>query len=99
MSDKPLIGALLTGILIGVLILAAAAKGRQLERAQPAHVTKQWAVSVLPRYDGLRWTQVDVIDTAGVCLYVARSEAFSQALSPAIAAVPKSQLPAGTGCQ
>lgn len=47
---------------------------------------------------GTRWWKVDdtvrIIDTSGVCLYV-----YAWGYTGGIAAVPKTQLPPGTGCQ
>lgn len=41
---------------------------------------------------------VRVIDTAGVCLYVLQRQ-YGEGSYAAIAAVPKTQLPNGAGCQ
>ena len=63
---------------------------------KPVRETRQWEVATLPIVD---WkygpVRVDVIDTEGVCLYVTRLAGKSSA----IAAVPKTQLPKGAGCQ
>lgn len=56
------------------------------ERDPAYHQTRSWTIGN---------SNVYVIDTAGVCLYV------YSGMGPrsGIAAVPKTQLPAGTGCQ
>jgi hypothetical protein len=95
--DKDVLYPLSIGVLLGLVFLALTAKAQRLERERPAHVTTHWTVHELR--GGYQESQVDVIDTAGVCLYVVRSKAFTRPTSPAIAAVPKSQLPPGTGCQ
>lgn len=71
-----------------------------------AALTSPWSVNMLSRtvvaQKAERNTQfwfidnVKVIDTSGVCLYVVLG---SYDGAPAIAAVPKTQLPQGTGCQ
>lgn len=45
--------------------------------------------------------RIDVFDTAGVCVYVASSFIYGHDTGPigTIAAVPKTQLPPGAGCQ
>jgi hypothetical protein len=97
MTDKFFVGALLTGALFGLLMLVAIAKAQQLERPRDPHVTRQWHVAMLPEEGVYAPGRVDVIDTAGVCLYVVR--AWGTGAGTAIAAVSKAQLPAGTGCQ
>jgi hypothetical protein len=47
--------------------------------------------------DDVNGASVAVIDTEGVCLYIVRT--FSSDGGAGIAAVPKTQLPKGTGCQ
>ena len=65
--------------------------------AQPVEVewreypkTRVWTITAERPYD-IDMT-VQVIDTAGVCLYITYDQG-------AIAAVPKTQLPVGRGCQ
>lgn len=64
--------------------------------AQPAERvdrgTQQWAIIPVAG-DRIR---LRVIETSGVCLYLANDYT---ATGVAIAAVPKTQLPPGTGCQ
>lgn len=57
--------------------------------AQPARL-KWWTVQRLSM-----GADLDVYDFSGVCLYVISGNAYIGA----IAAVPKTQLPVGTGCQ
>lgn len=73
---------------------------QQIERAQVlVPHTRTWQAIELTRDSRLlNRVRVDVVETAGVCLYVARAYAGDH-LPPAIAAVPKTALPPGTGCQ
>jgi hypothetical protein len=67
---------------------------------QPARQTRTWRAFELPYTHVASGADVDVIDTEGVCLYVARGTSGEYHLTPvAIAAVPNTQLPPGTGCQ
>lgn len=67
---------------------------------KPARETRTWRAYELP---GVDWrvggVLIDVVDTEGVCLYIARADRSSQPMPVALAAVPKTQLPSGTGCQ
>lgn len=71
------------------------------ERSGPQTVVWQ-AVEIPVSYatDGrsVPGTIVNVVDTAGVCLYISRPIS-NDWNGPTIAAVPKTQLPKGTGCQ
>lgn len=80
--------------------------GYAARQEKPESETRSWQAYELPhdvpngrRFDA---TRVDVIDTKGVCLYVARSYTgkinYTNS-NVAIAAVAKSQLRAGEGCQ
>jgi Na+/H+ antiporter NhaC len=51
--------------------------------------TQQWQINI----NG--WNTITVVDTSGVCLYYVTGGDGNRA----IAAVPKTQLPQGTGCQ
>lgn len=61
----------------------------------PPHPQRQWTITELPGDMWVSSARIDVVDTAGVCLYVIRSGSHQ----PSIMAVPKSQLPKGAGCQ
>ncbi len=64
----------------------------QLAEKPPASTTKQWDIGdPLADVSHFYPSQVTVIDTTGVCLYVYRGYG--------IAAVPKTQLRSGQGCQ
>jgi len=81
---------------LGGLAVAAIATRQE----QPAHQTRTWRAFELPSGHAGYEADVDVIDTEGVCLYTIRGRWGSAGLTPvAIAAVPKTQLPPGTGCQ
>lgn len=78
------------GLILGWIALVCFATFVMLQvhyKAQkPERETQQWTI----RSTRGNWGDVRVIDTAGVCLYYTYE---------GIAAVPKSQLPVGTGCQ
>lgn len=63
-----------------------------------AFQTRQWTVGVIT-YSSLENARVDVIETEGVCLYVAVAGIDPRHRVATLAAVPKTQLPKGTGCQ
>lgn len=69
--------------------------------AQPAERaedrTKQWTIPITKNAYGT--VSVHVLDTSGVCLYVVRDSTGMNENNSAIAAVQKTQLPPGTGCQ
>lgn len=67
-----------------VISLAIHLSAQKAERG-----TKTWEMS-----SGFDRVPMTVIDTSGVCLYVIVTNQ-----GPAIAAVPKTQLPQGAGCQ
>jgi hypothetical protein len=77
------------GIALGVLGTILAMDQTHAQKAERA--TQQWT---LPNVTGWYNAEVHVYDTAGVCLYVLVGDARG-----GIAAVPKTQLPQGTGCQ
>jgi hypothetical protein len=83
-------------IIVAAVVLTAAAALDALQE-KPDRPTRTWRAADVPLVD---WRAaavlVDVVDTAGVCVYVARGDGHGEV---AIAAVPKTQLPAGTGCQ
>ncbi len=86
---KWLFGAML--VLAG-FVAATWITGHAQER--PDRPTRQWRAATID-YTWGGQAQVDIVDTEGVCLYViARA-----GQGGAIAAVPKTQLPPGTGCQ
>ena len=85
------------------IMLGATIGHLQVERPHPS-TPKAWTIHELPRAytngGNISLAKIDVIDTQGVCLYVARSWADgNQDSTVAITAVPKTQLPTGSGCQ
>ena len=81
---------------IGGLMILTALIATSSAQEKPVRETRTWQVVTLP---SMGWgtageVRVDVIDTEGVCLYVSRYGGKS-----GIAAVPKTQLPKGAGCQ
>ena len=74
-------------------------------RAQEKREPRTWRVMMLQEVgDNLSLTayravRIDVVDTDGVCLYVARQFRSGAGDSPSIVAVPKTQLASGKGCQ
>lgn len=65
------------------------------EHDQSYPQTRAWQVAHLERQEwSENGTRIDVVDTAGVCLYIARWVKGVE-----ITAVPKTQLPKGAGCQ
>jgi hypothetical protein len=92
--------AAVLGLVCGVIVSAAVsvARAAMQERQDDYPQTRTWVAldqgqTSSPLYRPLR---VRVIDTAGVCLYVAQGYANDDV---AISAVPKTQLPKGAGCQ
>lgn len=67
--------------------------GERLWAQKAEKGTQQWLIGLDKPYEGI--AVVHVIDTNGVCLYVTAGSSGGSA----IAAVPKTQLPAGAGCQ
>lgn len=62
---------------------------------KPVRELRSWQMIQLPPMAFLEpGTRIDVVDTEGVCIYVAR---WSNGMQ--ISTVPKTQLPKGTGCQ
>ena len=83
-------------LLLGCAMLGVAAARQE----KPARETRTWRAFELPSGRAGFRADVDVIDTEGVCLYVLRGESGRMGVTPvALAAVPKTQLPPGTGCQ
>lgn len=86
-------------MIVAALVLAGAAVADALQE-KPARATRSWRAYELPRGKAGAGADVDVVDTEGVCLYVVRGEQGEYGVTPvAIAAVSKTQLPAGAGCQ
>lgn len=81
--------------LILLVWIAVAATVRIVVHGQerPARQTRQWQAATIA-YDWMT-ARVDVVDMEGVCLYVV----IRAGENVAIAAVPKTQLPHGAGCQ
>jgi hypothetical protein len=79
----------LSAFLFGV---SAGIFGRGYAQEKSPRATRMWNVATV------NGAAVSIIDTEGVCVYVA-VPSWSREHSPAIAAVPKTQLPKGTGCQ
>ncbi len=86
-------------LIAAVATVLALTIGMAMAQEKPPRATRSWQAFTIdegglqPRYTPVR---LNVIDTEGVCLYVAR-EWYGNSVS--IAAVPKTQLPPGTGCQ
>lgn len=89
------------------IVLACASGGLYVIHAQEVerrNFTKHWHVDMLPAaggsdnigYDPVR---VDVIDTSGACIYIARGFRGGAGTSPAIAVISKRDLQQGHGCQ
>lgn len=78
----------LAPVVIGLSIITARAAGQE----KPARQTHTWEAVYTQR-----GVHVEIVDTEGVCLYIATRTASVDPL--AITAIPKTQLPAGTGCQ
>ncbi len=80
------------------MLLMSPAHAQKAERG-----TQQWVLPIENPADyRLRSVQIHVVDTNGVCLYVARdTNGYGEGWTPALAmvAVPKTQLPQGAGCQ
>jgi len=74
---------------------------------KPVRPMRQWELGELPRetepvdwgQQGVPKVRVDVFDTEGVCLYVTRAYLSTRDWQVNTVAVPKTQLPKGTGCQ
>lgn len=87
-----------TVTLTALIVLSAIGFGLIAAQERPDRPTRAWRAHELPKVD---WRAggviVDIIDTEGVCLYITRTD--GEAKAPALAAVPKTQLPPGAGCQ
>lgn len=57
---------------------------------------QQWVIN-LDAVGGEKFVHIQIIDTTGVCLYV--YQASDSAIYGSVAAIPKTQLPKGVGCQ
>lgn len=86
---RRLIEILVVCFAVAIILVAAYAAVHGQERDASYPQTRYWAIDAKTAF-------VTVIDTAGVCLYVA-ANGFGKV--DAIATVPKTQLPTGTGCQ
>jgi hypothetical protein len=84
---------------LGVGVVSAAITDAKQEHDASYPKTRSWQVAELGHGDNdwYPWTRIDVIDTAGVCLYVSRTNASDGGST--IVAVPKTQLLKGVGCQ
>jgi hypothetical protein len=83
------------GMIAGAALWSAGAPARAQE--SPAHQTRVWQVAAVKNPADWWATDVYAVDTEGVCLYVARTQSATG--QPVLAAVPKTQLPQGVGCQ
>jgi hypothetical protein len=83
-------------IVAGVFMLAITLYSISVTAQKAERGTTQWQIPL----DGTTFSGplLRVVDTTGVCLYVMQGGAEYGA-RVAVAAVPKTQLPAGTGCQ
>ena len=82
--------SLITILVIWVGLLAAGVVYTQAQEAVEGRPTKAWKLGV----PGWVHTEIIVIDIAGVCIY--KYDGYNKG---GIAAVPKTQLPSGAGCQ
>lgn len=94
---------MMIGACFGIVALAFVHAHAQ---EKPARPTRQWQLGALPwSYESAeqRWyrdVRLDVFDTEGVCLYVARAaDSSSNDGTLSVTSVPKTQLPKGAGCQ
>jgi hypothetical protein len=78
----------------GTIFVVAKGPQGEAERTVPYHTTQYWRLMNI-NYGDFTAAAIDVIDTAGVCIYVAARSGSSIAIT----AIPKSQLPRGAGCQ
>lgn len=101
MSDRPMrLRELLAGVFfLGVVMLGVSQNFVVYPQEKPVRETRQWHVAMIPGVNDNEYVavRIDVVDTEGVCLYVGRT--YGTVKAPTITAVPKSQLPTGTGCQ
>lgn len=81
------------GLILLVLVCGLWGRSNQVSAEMAEKGTQQWDIR-LPSKPG----SLTVVDTNGVCLYLYRGS-WSADAGAAVAAVPKTQLPAGTGCQ
>lgn len=83
---------------------------RAIAQEAPARPLRVWQMGWVPlarQGEQMQQLRVDVFDTEGVCLYVVTGQGYDSGIqgalamsqAAAIAAVPKTQLPKGTGCQ
>jgi len=84
---------------LGASIVSAAITDAKQEHDATYPQTRIWKMAD----DIGHGADLSVVDTAGVCLYVTRQDSYAGAggthIALAIAAVPKTQLPKGAGCQ
>lgn len=73
------------GVILAILLPLPPVHAQKAERG-----TQHWTITVPATFTVGEGT-IHVFDMTGVCLYVSNTGALS--------AVPKTQLPAGTGCQ
>lgn len=84
-------------LVVYVAGLAVAGLYAKQERDPLYPQTRTWQAVQLPPAPWVDGTRIDVVDMAGVCLYVTRVYGSAAALQTVV--VPKTQLPKGTGCQ
>jgi hypothetical protein len=73
--------------IVAAVLTALVLHAQENDPSYPA--TRTWKIILPPGF-----YDVQVVETAGVCLYIGRTGEGSS-----IAAVPKTQLPPGKGCQ
>lgn len=91
MRDEVKIATVITVLMLGLGALVAWVSAQEQQ-----YVTRKWRVAVVDSGDGYSKAKVDVIDTEGVCLYIAHEFTNDRI---AITAVPKTSLRPGVGCQ
>jgi hypothetical protein len=105
LSIQQFIGAILLASLASAATSSFSARLHAAQEHDAAYPqTRTWLAADFKTWDSIygdtRKTQVFVIDTAGVCLYVLQADAPQwDGVRGGIAAVPKTQLPKGAGCQ
>lgn len=85
-----MISKALLSLLITLAVIFGAIGVTEWVALKANDVTKQWTIIADRREDNYNRVYIRVVDTRGVCLYVTHQT---------LAAVPKTLLPPGTGCQ
>ena len=80
---------------LGAAIVSAAVTSAKQEHDPSYPMTRTWAVMRVGSSDWFSTAQLDVVETAGVCVYILRGTGNTVSMQT----VPKTQLPKGAGCQ